>query len=197
MVLSLKKKDYELRQYMEMARRVAKRSRYGHLADDFAQEAALRLIEKGRPTNLKTAFIDFLRAEYGRTGLHSRPGERAKAAARHSQVSLDTPVNGEPNSSTYHDVIASPGRDPEPFGGNWRDRVSFRGRDAIVFELRYEYEMSEADIGKYIGFDQRTVSRILKSINKEIQSAAIREEVEAYYRDDPEYSKLEIEWIRL
>ena len=57
--------------------------------------------------------------------------------------------------------------------------------------------MKEHEIAEILGITDSRVSQVLKPIKKQIQDAAIIETVADIYRDDKEYSKLEIEWIRL
>ena len=187
--------NYEINQLQARARSVARKYKRPNEADDFAQEAVIAMLA-GRKASLEQLFIDYLRAQYGRTGVRSTSGGRAKSAAIHGAVSLDQPISGE-NQNTLYSVIAAPGRDPRPFGADWRDRVSFRGRNSLIAELRYDFEMSPQEIADLLGVSAARISQLFRGIEKEIQRCAILSEVADTYKDDEEYSKLQIRWIKL
>lgn len=84
--MNLTRSEYEA--ITRAARSLARKEGYGHLADDFAQEACLARA-RGRNCGLLLIFIDFLRSEYGRTGIRGTPGGLAKSAARHGAEEFD------------------------------------------------------------------------------------------------------------
>lgn len=57
--------------------------------------------------------------------------------------------------------------------------------------------MPAVDVAKSLGVTESRVSQLLRPIKKAIEDAAILSEVMDDYRDDPEFSKLEVEWITI
>lgn len=187
--------DDEIKKIQVRARRVARDWGYPEEADDFAQEAAIAIF-RGRKASVKDLFIDYLRTQYGRTGLRSTANGLARSNAKHSMRSLDAPISRE-NEDSLHSIIAAPRSDPRPLGADWRDRGSFRGRDALIAELRHDFEMSVREIADLLGVTPSRISQVCRGIEKEIQRCAVLSEVADSYRDDDEYSKLEIRWIKI
>lgn len=71
-----------------LAKKYAYEKGYGHLADDFSQEFLIAFWQKKKCT-LAQLFVDFIRQEYGRTGIYGTPGSVAKSHALHTMKSLD------------------------------------------------------------------------------------------------------------
>lgn len=174
------------------ARNAALARGWKNIADDFAAQVVIDLIE-GRPGNIDWLFTDFLRREYGDT--RSLSGSQ-RSADRLSGRSLDQPAGCE-SEMLLSECIGSPEPDPEPLGSSWRDRVVLFGRSAIIARLYLDLEFTEQEIGEIFGVSMSRISQLLRPIKKTIEKAAIVEEIGDIYRSDKEYSKLEIQWIRI
>jgi len=57
--------------------------------------------------------------------------------------------------------------------------------------------MSVREIADLLGVTPSRISQVCRGIEKEIQRCAVLSEVADSYRDDDEYSKLEIRWIKI
>lgn len=186
--------NHELIKLWERACNLAKRKGFSQCADDFAQEVAIKAFTSGF-INLEWCFVDYLRKEYGRTGT---PGGNARSIAMRTSKSLDAPQHGDDGLS-LHECIG--GNEPEPgcFGADWRSFVGIRGgrRKDLIYELVFDCGFTAVEAGAMLGISESRVSQLMRPIKAEIQRAAIRAEVLAEYHDDPEYSKLAIQWITL
>lgn len=175
-----------------VAKAYAVKRGHGSIAEDFAAQVVIDLIE-GRPDNLDWLLTDFLRQEYGDT--RSISGS-AKSACRLSGRSLDQPANPE-SSMCLAECIGSPEPDAAPVGSNWRSRVVFFGKQALLASLYFDHEMNQKTIANMLGVSEARVGELLRPIKNKIENAAIMSEKYDVYRDDREYSKLEISWITL
>lgn len=175
-----------------VAKEYAVKRGHGTIAEDFAAQVVIDLIE-GRPDNLDWLLTDFLRREYGNT--RSLSGS-AKSDARISGRSLDQPAGPE-GSMCLAECIGSPEPDPDPVGSDWRSQVVLFGRAAIMAELHFDHEFDQRDIADMYGVTEARISQLLKPVKREIERAMIVAETADIYRDDKEYSKLEINWITL
>lgn len=185
--------DSEIRKFIRRAKSyVYKRGRH-ELADDFSQEAVIALIT-GRKATIPQLYVDFLRKEYG--DLRS-PHGRARSSSLLYGTSLDQPAS-EDDATLLHELVPSHGGDSGPVGIDWRHRVTFRGRDALIAELRYDEGMSEKDIADILGVTESRVCQIIgRRINPQIESAVLLAERLALFHDDPEASRLLVDWIKI
>lgn len=185
--------EAEIRKILEKAKAVARSRGYPQIADDFAQEAYIA-IAGGRQTTFDNLLIDYLRAEYGRTRPH---GGRPRQSRLSLEVSIDEVSRGG-EGTPLRERLPSAGVDPGTFGPNWRDRIHLLGCDALIYELRFEDELSEAEIGEMFGVTESRICQIIKSrIEPVVTAAFVVGEVADIYADDPEYSKLLIDWIAI
>lgn len=184
----------EIKKIQERARKHARARGYSQHADDFAQEAIIKLLADRRAT-IDQLFIDFLRHEYGDT---RSPGGRGRSRANHTRQSLDEPQNGKEDGLSLHELIAGPGGDTNSERGNWKSRVNLRGRDALIFEMRFDLEMSELEIAEALGVTESRICQLLNGrIDRAAKDAVVLQEVASLYHDDEDYSKLEIKWIAI
>lgn len=190
--------NYEYRQIISQARALAKKWGHGDIADDFAQEAALKLFTHGK-VYLETCLIDFLRSEYGRTG--SPSGDR-RILARSRTTSLDAPAHADVGGAAgegrqlLHECIASPPGDPEPIGSAWRAHVAFRGTALTVADLWLDRELDQESIAAVLGVTPSRISQISRAVEREVERAAVLAEALAIYHDDKDASLLEVDWIQ-
>lgn len=185
--------DVEIKSLLNRAKAYANSKRFAQHSDDFAQEVYIAYA-RGRKATLARLFIDFLRKEYGRTGT---VGGSAKSHARLNGLSFDTPKKQGDNEVNLSDIIASPGGEPDAFGSDWRSKVLFTGRKALIADLYLDHEWTEKKIGELLGVTEAAISIQIRIIKKEIEKAALLDERLDIYNDDSEYSKLNINWITL
>lgn len=185
--------ESDIKKYQEKCRVHARRQGYSELADDFAQEAIIQKAIANRKTTIRNLFIDFLRKEYGDT---RTPGGRARSSAMRYGPSLDQKAPGD-DATLLHELVASPGRDPETFGSAWRDAVAFRGRDAVIAELLLDQDASNESVASYFGVSPSRISQLMRRIKKEIESSVMFREVLPEYKSDQDASVLFVDWINI
>lgn len=183
----------QIRKYQKRCIQHAKRQGYTQLADDFAQESAIKKFVSDRKATIAQLFVDFLRKEYGDT---RSPGGRARSSARRFGPSLDQPSSDD-GATLLHELVASPGGDPEPFGSSWRDAVTFRWRDAVIAELILDGDVSNESVASYFGVSSSRISQVMKRVKKEIESSVMFQEVLPEYKSDEDTSVLFVDWIQL
>lgn len=189
----------EIKKLYSQARAYACSQRgYAEFADDFAQEYVLGAhIGKNQPVNF--AFIDFVRTYFGST--RSRSGQlRISSESPRSgrQISLDAPQEmGEKSSGLLHEIIPDSQRDSRDSKGIELPYFAMRTRDAFIARLFFELEVGQADIAEILGVTPSLVSQLLRTIKKQIANKEIVRACYDYYQDDPEYSKLYIDWIAI
>ena len=171
----------------------AKHRGHPQIAADFAQEACL-LYAQGSCREIKFLFIDFLRKHYGSTRSLSN---RRRMYEKHVTKSLDQPIGEEKDGMLLGESIGWVGTDSEQRGSNWRSRICFSGRDALIADLYFDYEWKQHEIGDYLGVTESRVCHILRRIKKQIEHAAIIQDKLSLYKDLKEESQLVVEWIKL
>jgi RNA polymerase sigma factor (sigma-70 family) len=175
------------------AKATARKGGYGHLADDFAQEACIALA-RGRKASIDQLFVDFLRTEYGRTGVYSTPGGRAKAAARHGSVEFNTELHQRSTLDTPDAGLDGACGDQE-FERLFRiARVVLDEFELAVFEAAYGQLKPQAEIGEQIGVSASRVSQILAASRAEIRDEVDSADMLALLQDDAPL-ELEVLWI--
>jgi len=182
----------DIEKLLSIARSHAKKRGYESIADDFAQEVYIEYAG-GRKTTIKNLFIDFLREQYGST---RHPSGRARIAAVRTQVSLDAPA-GDGIDALKHEFIGGAPDDSGPKRDPRRYDVDFRGREYLIYKLCVLDELSQDEVGEGFGLDPSRISQLLSNVKKEIVAKALIDECYDFYKDDPEYSKLSIDWITL
>lgn len=154
--------------------------------DDFAQEAAIAFISREH-VNIDWALTDYLRKIYGEIRRKS-----GKLRASESNVSLDQPLDLD-SESTLGDTIPAPEIQTEaPYDS---EIVHANLTNHIVAKL-YE-DMSPAEVGEVFGVSESRISQRMKVVKAERAKVATIQHIFDIYKDDKEYSKLEINWIRI
>lgn len=189
--------DKELRELMRIAKCMAVKRGHSNLADDFAQEAAMRALDAGTVhIRLDWALIGFLKRELG--DFKSGAGRR-KRFERELRCSLDAPL-GDDDDRTMHDLVGAWDEEPE-LDQEERpvliDRLILFDREAIVHELVFRQGIGQVETARRIGGHQSIVSTVKRRVAKEIEHAAVLGEVWDRYASDPEYSQLAVRWITL
>lgn len=158
------------------------------LAEDFAQEAVMKILQ-GRQTGFRNLLIDFLNKVYG-----DRPrGDAPRRYRRFLTVSLDD--GGENGLPPLSERLPSP--DMVEVEAPRKSPI-FAGGTAAIFELWKDGDFRLADIGAYFGVSESRISQLIhKNIAPEIEKYFVLETVADLYRDDAEYSKLDVHWITL
>jgi hypothetical protein len=166
-------------------------------AEEFAQEVAIVYFKAGT-ANFNWALTDFLRHEYGRTGVWGSTASNYKSHARNTQISLDEPIKtGETDGITYHEIIADTHTDSGLERGDWKNYCSFRNRAVIIAYLRIELELSLIEIGDLLGVSESRICQLFKPIRKSMQRLKSLEDHLDDYHLYPHKSQMIINWITL
>jgi DNA-directed RNA polymerase specialized sigma subunit len=67
----------------------------------------------------------------------------------------------------------------------------------MICQLYFDAEMVMADIGEMLDITESRVSQRLLIVKKEIEKVSPLSEKLSEYQDDPEYSKLCVDWITI
>lgn len=185
----------EIRAYQKKARAYASAHGEGNCADDFAQEAIVKILS-GRKATIAQLFIDFVRQQYGDTGRGRSALGQLKSAGIREAKSFDQPISRE-SESTLFDVLVAPEPDPGHDRHDWRARNSFGEREGLIADMRYDDEMLESEIAWIFGVTESRICQIIKRVNKKIESSAIIARCYDNYKNNENYSKLHINWITI
>jgi DNA-binding CsgD family transcriptional regulator len=179
----------ELKQLWQRAYKHACWRRHHSIADDFAQEAVIAW-NRGRKATVEQLLIDFLRKEYGGTGLRlsTRRGNRL------SHRSLDE-EQGD-TGRTLGDSIAAPEGDPGAIRDTRQYGVSLNGAEVTVFEL-IQGGMSQDEIGDLLGVTPSRICQIFRSVKKKTKDEVMLRDFYDTYNDFKESSELLINWIAI
>jgi len=159
-------------------------------AEDFAQEACLAALKRSS-VRLSSLFIDYLRQQYGRS---RERGHTPKLYERRYWVPIDEPdEDGKP----FHQPSGDIGGQPEFEREDWLSRIDIYGRESEIFDLIVIDGMKEAEVGEDFGITESRVSQVMKVVREKTKDAMILSETLDRYKDEKEYSQLEIEWITL
>ena len=173
--------DAEIRKYQKRARYVANKKGYSQLADDFAQEIFVEFLESpNRGATVDQLFIDYLRKQYGRTGI---PGGDARSFAIRTAQDL---------SAARH-IAADPGEQPE----NRRIDHLFGVKQAYLYQAYFIEQRSEASIGQDMGITESRVCQLIKPIKKKIQDEYIRTTGMERMEWDESFLSFKIDWVVL
>jgi DNA-directed RNA polymerase specialized sigma24 family protein len=181
----------QIENLQKKARYVARK--YSELADDFAQEVIVGAL-RGWKQTVEQAFIDYLRREHG-SARNGRCSARRLAKAR--TFSLDEPLGEGEDSTQFHDIIGDPSADSEPQLDDRRLDGLLTSAELVVYERVFIDEEKKQDVAQSMGVTPARVSQILRPIKEKVKYSAMMAEVWDDYRSDPNYSKLEIDWIQL
>lgn len=175
-------------------------------AEDFAQEAFLRYFEAGTEIKLIYVYADFIRALCGRTGT-----ERSVGTANTRSLDATYETEGGPGCS-LHERIGSSRGDPESeildrrYDELYRKAHLWNGA-SYQFKKRYiknsAYSLIDFEVEQQIcvshilGLTESRISQIKRSIDKQAQKELILKTKYIDYKNDPESSKLMVNWITI
>lgn len=158
----------------ERARKHAIRYGYPELADDFAQEVAIKQLT-GRKATVNQLFVDMLRGEYGDTR-YSSGCERActtNPKLQKTTVQLDRPTDSGTTRMLGHEFVPDTRTIPKPERNHRDTRKLFRDNDSQIDRacliLHSVWGLSEAEIGDCFGFSESRVSQRIGRIREEIR----------------------------
>lgn len=172
--------DDEVKKFQKRARYVAIKRGFSELADDFAQEIFITFLENPeRGATVDQLFIDYLRRTYGRPG---KPGGDARIQAERFTDEFD-------DSTITCD-------DPEPEFERGRYSFLFGDKQAEIYEAYFVNEMTEKWIAERLGVTESCVSQKLSEMKKKIIEQVELEDLWERFKTEPEFTRLEIQWIR-
>ena len=154
--------DEELIKFIKRAKSKARRDHMSHEADDFASYSTLRIIE-GSKSTVAQMWTDYLRINFG--------DDRKKHKAGQQRIHTD---------EIHPSMQVAPGVNLD-FGyiqrflsenGEWVSQ-----RDRCVMTLKYQWAMSDEEIGSALGVSSRMVVYILREIEGRLE-AYLRSEFE-------------------
>jgi predicted transcriptional regulator len=67
----------------------------------------------------------------------------------------------------------------------------------VIASLFFDHDMRNKDISEIFGVTEAAVSQAIRTVGKEIEKAALLSEKLSEYQDDPDYSKLCVDWITI
>ena len=141
---------YELPEIRRIAVHKATQMGYGDIAEDFAQEATLKL-SQGRKANMSQLLIDFIRLEYGDT---RQGAEKGKSwAEKRAYNELDLAQASEPFS---HDL---------DFYSLLED-LDEKQRAYLI--LTHKWGLTLAEVGDCFGVTEGRVSQQLTAVHEKI-----------------------------
>ena len=180
----------EIKQFWSKAVSYARSKGLQNDAEDFAQEACLEIIG-GRKAGLRFLLIDYLRRRYGRS---RERGLTPKFFEQRYWMPIDKPDEA---GTPFHQPAGDIGGQPEFERGDWLSRIDIYGRESEIFDLIVIDGMKEAEVGEDFGITESRVSQVMKVVREKTKDAMILSETLDRYKDEKEYSQLEIEWITL
>lgn len=184
----------ELLEIQKLALAIARKHGHADIAEDFAQDAVVQALAT-RQRNVTWMLFDFLRREYGAARTASG---RAKSRARRFAVPLDAPASSDVDGPSLADTLGSPDPEPECLRGDWRTRVDLTGRAAVIHELVFEQEVPARDVAGMLGVTESRISQIIMAkVKPAVEAAKVIDDAADLYRDDPDYSKLVVDWIAI
>jgi DNA-directed RNA polymerase specialized sigma24 family protein len=184
--------DDTYRRYRAKAAHCAIRAGHADDAEDFAQEAVIRLWE-GRTTKLKYMLIDYLRKVYGRTGVR---GSRSRPGKSYNSICVYEASErlGDDNAMDAFDAI---GRDPKPEPADFRYA---RGVTELQREVASAYLIDGLNLnetGEQFGFSESRASQVVAAVRKKMADGAILGTCLEDYLEDEERNSVRINWIEL
>lgn len=185
----------EIIKFQKRARYVATKRGHAELADDFAQDLILIFIKSpDRRSTVDQLFTDYLRGTYGDT--RSALG-RARSFAVRESVSLDDARDESEKSFSLYERIAAPESDTEAERSCRECSHLFGGRKAEIYEAYFVEEKTEKVIAQGMELTESRICQLLKPMKREIQDYYILREGLERIEWDPDYTKLQVDWIKL
>lgn len=154
------------------AKRLAESSGCAHIAEDFAQDACLK-ISQGRKTSLVNIFTDYRRQQFGDTRFDSG----AQRQLLTTRILSTSPFEESPEHDWTESCIDF--RDPRTFPDQFRSLSDllngFYGIERAIMILLGQWGMSEVEIGNIFGVSESRISQRLKGIQKRLYARAAAE----------------------
>lgn len=146
--------DEDYKRLWERAKALATKKGFYNDAEDFAQECVIKYL-KTKKINLYWAFVDFLRAKYGNP---RHKGFKSKKALTINIVSLDDPTRNQ--TSDLKQMLKSYDYIDELSQYN----VKFTARQKQVHDLYFYFDMSQAEISRYLKISEVRVFYLIRTI---------------------------------
>jgi len=133
-------------------------------AEEFSQEYALMLFEKGWRQTPDQACIDYVRKRFGRTGTVSningkgREQSLSHLATTYGESFIERIIGFEPDPSERRESVE-------------RFTDLFEGRDRVIFLLRYKWGFMNNEIGHCFGITESRICQRLTEMEKRIQTS--------------------------
>lgn len=183
--------------------KVAKIKGHSQIAEDFAGWIAAKWLEgKAQHQSLDYSLIDFLRLEYGSAGLRCGADGllRSRRASEASFSRPDSDSNDEITermlaSSSYSQNVNSRDTDDSKQSIDIAGMLSIE--DEAIYRMRIDEEMTHEEISLVFGVTESRISQRWSSILKQTEQTLGMQKFKDRIEDDPNFTKLEIEWISL
>lgn len=183
----------EILKFQKRAKHVATKRGYPELADDFSQEIFIAFARGWRST-IEQLFSSYLRSEHGDP---RHPAGLARRLAQNRTMSFDGPVNENEGSPLLSELIG----DGEPCERNSKiytgNDFNLTGAQDQLYKLYFVDGLRLKDIAELFGVTESAVSIRMKPIKSQIKEEIELTQVWEQYVEEPNYSKLHIDWIRI
>jgi hypothetical protein len=182
------------------ARSHARAKGFPHLADDFAQEALLSF-SQGRRVPMAFAWADFLRAEFGRTRLHSgyesRKGAAKSKALLGQKASLVTEEGEERFAGSGDDALCELVRGEDAIRLARAARAVLTDRQFEVYQIVVEQQRTYADAASALGgVHESYISMIMTDIRELLaDTLALEDLLDDLATGEP--LEWEVQWIAI
>ena len=154
--------------YLDRCRKLAILRGHKQVAEDFAQYAALRVFQ-GRKATVEQLLIDYLRSEYGCTGIRSNSKQLLKCNERKHATPIDNenPIEDFARRNSNH---VRSFRDFEPF-------FKFISQiDRSILKLFYEWGFDESEIADCFGVTKSRICQRLQRVQSSLSKIIKKEE---------------------
>lgn len=143
----------------------------GHLAEDFIGWAIVKVLE-GRQTSIKNLCLDFIREEVYNDKL-DKDSRQVQNAIYNAVPVVEEREEDEPG----HTPAAATSKPRSDAIFRLADKLKLKKRDRLVFLLYWREDLSQEEIGLYLGVTMSRVcqllSRITKALVKNAQAKAM------------------------
>lgn len=145
----------DILKFVRRAKSKARRDHMGHEADDFGSYVTVRLLE-GSTSNVNQMWTDYLRINYGDNRKKHKSGQqRIHTDEVHPSMAVTSPINLD--FGFIQRFLSE--------NGEWVSQ-----RDRCVMTLKYQWAMSDQEIGDALGVSSRMVVYILREIEGRLET---------------------------